>query len=223
MIDELDISKEIELLTANRGLGPPKHHRQVLDLFQDIKLALATALFNWSAQCGLPKDTVIKLIEHLAKSKLTESRGGIDDITVTLLMALIDGFDTSVLQRHEDGEEIVQSLPIMKEANYAQNVFETIHAPWECDELKSIVLFAFGLSMATLRQAPQSLQLNSSRIIDQDEQLVDEAIQSQVFDFIHYVLLESELVFKTEFFYRRIHVLITDFIDLMHSKVSLFF
>lgn len=220
MIDELDISKEIELLTANRGLGPPKHHRQVLDLFQDIKLALATALFNWSAQCGLPKDTVIKLIEHLAKSKLTESRGGIDDITVTLLMALIDGFDTSVLQRHEDGEEIVQSLPIMKEANYAQNVFETIHAPWECDELKSIVLFAFGLSMATLRQAPQSLQLNSSRIIDQDEQLVDEAIQSQVFDFIHYVLLESELVFKTEFFYRRIHVLITDFIDLMHSKVT---
>lgn len=30
-----------------------------------------------------------------------------------------------------------------------------------------------------------------------------------------------EIYCRTEFYYRRIHILLTDFIELMHSKVSL--
>lgn len=61
-IDSLDIAKEIDLLTKNRALGPPKHHRMVLDLFEEIRQNLAMALFNFSAQSGLPKDATIQLI-----------------------------------------------------------------------------------------------------------------------------------------------------------------
>jgi nuclear pore complex protein Nup205 len=61
-LDNLEITKELELLTKNRALGPPKHHRMVLDLFEEIRQNLATALFNYSAQSGLPKDATILLI-----------------------------------------------------------------------------------------------------------------------------------------------------------------
>lgn len=61
-LDNLEITKELDLLTKNRALGPPKHHRMVLDLFEEIRQNLATALFNYSAQSGLPKDATILLI-----------------------------------------------------------------------------------------------------------------------------------------------------------------
>lgn len=61
-IESLDIVKELDLLTKNRALGPPKHHRMVLDLFEEIRQNLAMSLFNFSAQSGLPKDVTIQLI-----------------------------------------------------------------------------------------------------------------------------------------------------------------
>lgn len=68
-LDSLDIAKELELLTKNRALGPPKHHRMVLDLFEEIRQNLATALFNYAAQSGLPKDVTIQLIRESSDSK----------------------------------------------------------------------------------------------------------------------------------------------------------
>jgi nuclear pore complex protein Nup205 len=61
-IESLDIVKELDILTKNRALGPPKHHRMVLDLFEEIRQNLAMSLFNFSAQSGLPKDVTIQLI-----------------------------------------------------------------------------------------------------------------------------------------------------------------
>lgn len=69
-IDALDITKELDLLTKNRALGPPKHHRMVLDLYEEIRQNLATALFNYSAQSGLPKETTIQLIRKKLNHKL---------------------------------------------------------------------------------------------------------------------------------------------------------
>lgn len=122
-----------------------------------------------------------------------------DNVGVTLLMALLYAFDTSLLQKHEDGEKIVQELPIIKDIGYAQDIYDTLKndIKWEWDDkIKSIVIFAFGLAMTCLRQAPQNLQENSLEIIEKDEQLVDDAIYNRVFDFIHYYLLESEIIYK---------------------------
>lgn len=71
-LDSLDITKEIELLTKNRALGPPKHHRMVLDLYEEIRQNLAMALFNYAAQSGLPKDVTIQLIRKFCNEQALE-------------------------------------------------------------------------------------------------------------------------------------------------------
>ncbi|XP_019530030.3 nuclear pore complex protein Nup205 [Aedes albopictus] len=220
LLGELDVTKELDVLTTNRALGPPKHHRQVLDLFEEIRVLLATCLFNWAAQCGLPRGTTVKLIRFLARYKSTVSSGGIDNVTLALQMALMYGMDMSVIQRREDGEEVVKRLPMVRDPEFIETVMDAISSSWECEGLRSVSLFTFGLAIATLRLAPQNLYSNTAKIIDQDELLVDAAIQGRVFDFIHYTLLENEVIFRTEFYYRRMHVLFTDFIELMHSKVT---
>lgn len=242
LLQELDVSKEVrgdfflgkkvfflekffffqvELLMSNRALGPPKHHRQVLNLFEDIRLLLANTLFNYSAQCGLPREATIKLINYLSKYKLASvADGGIDNVTLALQLSLMYALDLSVLQRHEDGEEIVKDLPIMRDADFIDVVMDTLSSQWECEGLRSLTLFTLGLAIATLRLAPSNFYANTAKIIDQDEVLVDAAIQERVFDFLHYTFLENDQIYKVEFYFRRLHFVLTDFIELMHSKVT---
>lgn len=40
LLEELDVMKELDVPTTNRALGLPKHHRQMLDLFEEIRLLL---------------------------------------------------------------------------------------------------------------------------------------------------------------------------------------
>lgn len=196
LLSTLDLSTELAKLSENRALGPPKHHRQVLDLFEDIRLQLATTIYCWSAQCGLPKDATLKLISLLSKYKSTDPRGGIDDVTLALLMALLYAFDVSVLQKREDSEDTLLHLPIVHDRTYAEDIHEHLSAPWESDELRSIALFTFGLAMARLKQAPLVFQHNAARIIDQDEELVESAIQKNVFKFVYGTLLNNDTIYK---------------------------
>jgi nuclear pore complex protein Nup205 len=135
-------------------------------------------------------------------------------------MALLYALDVSVVQRREDGEAVVRNLPLIKDEDFINVVMEQLSSPWECEGLRSLAFFSFGLAIATLRIVPQHLYPGIARIVDQDEQLIDASLQGRVFDFVHYTLLENELIVKTEFFYRRVHILFTDFIELMHSKVT---
>uniref|UniRef100_A0A182QEW4 Nuclear pore complex protein Nup205 n=1 Tax=Anopheles farauti TaxID=69004 RepID=A0A182QEW4_9DIPT len=220
LLQELDITKELDILTTNRALGPPRHHRQVLDLFEEIRLLLAQCVYFYAAQAGLPRAITVRLVQFLRGYKCTESSGGIDDVTVTLQMAMLYALDLSVLQRREDGEELVRKLPLIQDDQYIDYLMEALSTGWENDGLHALTLFAFGLSIATLRLAPQTLVQDAAKMIDQDELLVNGALQGKVFDFLYYTFLESELIYETEFFYRRLHTLFVDFIELMHSKVT---
>lgn len=201
-LERLDVTAELALLSENRALGKPKHHRQVLDLYEDIRGQLAGVLFSRAAQQGLPRDVTVRLIRQLARYRPSGVRGGLDNVTLTLVMALLYALDLSVLQRHEDSEQLVRQLPIVAEAGFAQAVWDVLGesgtaVQWECEGLRALVFYAFGLAMAALRQAPQVLQtMAAARIIDQDEALVEAAIQGRVFDFVYHVLLENETVFK---------------------------
>lgn len=222
LIKTLDISREIELLTNPnyRALGPPKHHSQVTALYEDARLLLANVLFNYSAQCGLPKEIVVKLINFLAKHKPASASGAIDDFTLALQMALLYATDLSILHRHEEGDEIARDLPIIRDVDFIDNVMQTLLTPWESEGFHSLTLFSLGLAIATIRLAPAAIYSGAARIIDQDEILVDKAINCRVFDFIQHLLLDNEQIYKNEFYYRRIHFIFTDFIELMHSKVT---
>lgn len=219
-LSKLDLTQELALLSENRALGPSKHHRQVLDFFEEVRLQLATTLYCYAAQNGLPRDTTLKLIQYLAKYTCDDSRGGIDDVTLALTMALLYAFDLSALKKRDDGEEIVLQLPIVNDPNYIKDIYEALTTPWKTNDLRAVALFAFALTIATLRQAPQNLQQNSGDLIDQHEILGETAIQEKAFEFIYHVLLEKDSIYRTEFYFRRLHYLITDFIEFMHSKVN---
>lgn len=196
LLVQLDLTQELATLSENRALGPPKHHRQVLDFFQETRLQLATTLYCWAAQCGLPCDTTLRLIDYLSKYKSDDSRGVIDDVTLALTMALLYAFDLSALKKRDDGEEVVLQLPLISDPNYTKSVFEELSRRWETDGLRAIALFSFGLMIAQLRISPQNIQQNATEVIDQHEVLIETANQEKVFEFIYYILLENESIYK---------------------------
>ncbi|XP_062544116.1 nuclear pore complex protein Nup205-like [Armigeres subalbatus] len=145
LLGVLDVTKELDVLTTNRALGPPKHFHQVLDLFEKIRVLLATCLFNWATQCGLPQGTTVKLIRYLAKYKSTVSNGGVDNKMLALQMALMYGLDMTVIQSREDGEEVVKRLPMVRDPEFIEKVMDSVCSCWECEGLRSVSLFTFGM------------------------------------------------------------------------------
>lgn len=220
LLKSLDLSKEIDKLQQNAALGGPKHRRQVIDLFNEIRLLLAETVFLWSANCGLVKDCTVALIGYLREAKLDEEASGkLSNVNMYLLMGLLYTMDLSVLRTREDGEDIVQSLPIISEPNYVDTLMNELafsHSNWKCDGLKSVVLFGFGVCLACLRDLPQSQQQS----IDQEEDIIEKAIEMKVFDFLNSTILDNELITSEEYVVRRLHNLLTDFICAKYSKVK---
>ncbi|XP_023291874.2 nuclear pore complex protein Nup205 [Lucilia cuprina] len=224
LLDELDITSEMVLLTKNRALGSNKHRNQISELFEEIRMSLAMALFNWSAQRSLPKNIVIKLLKNLSKYKSSESTGMIDDTTLTMLMSVIYSYDTNILQKQDDNR-LINNLNIIKDNEFIQQLYMALMNDKSLDNnnnngIKNFIKFSFGLAISGLRHASQYLQNSSSIVTDYDEQLVDDAICSNIFKFIHNSIIEKDIIYKNQFFYRRIHMIFTDFIDFMHSKVT---
>lgn len=145
------------------------------------------------------------------------------------MMALFYALDISVIHKREDGEEIVRRLPIITDPSFIEEVVNEllvnedssdVRDKWQSSGLRSLAVFVLGLACGTLRLAPQSLYPNAQRFTDKDEELVDLAIHLKIFEFLNFTFLDNSIIFKTEFFYRRVHVIITDFIEIMHSKVT---
>ncbi|XP_016950249.1 nuclear pore complex protein Nup205 [Drosophila biarmipes] len=222
LLEEMDVDKESILLTKNRAFGSKKHQNQVLGLYEDIQRAVAMALFHWSAQRGLPRPIAIRLLQQLATRKTNEPDGNIDDVTLIMLMALLYAYDTSVLLVSEYINPHTARLPILSDPEFAKGFLEALYAQssWQTPRLDAIITYSFGLTLASLRHAPGQLQAAALSAINRDENLIDEALGAQVFGFFYRLLLEKDLVYSTEFIYRRVHLLITDFIDFMHAKVS---
>lgn len=188
----------------NRAIGSNKHQNQVIELFEDIRMSVAAALFNWSAQRSLPKSIIIKLLKNIPKCKSTENTGEFDDTTLTMLMALLYSYDTSILQKQDDNR-LINNLNIIKDNDFIQQICQNLFAGAPCgntstsvdsnDGIKSLIKFSFGLALSGLRHAPQYME-NSTRILDYDEQLVDDAISANIFKFIYYFMLPKKLIYK---------------------------
>ncbi|EEB19194.1 conserved hypothetical protein [Pediculus humanus corporis] len=219
LVDTLDLYKEIELLQQNRALGGPKHHKQVIDLFNSIKQNVAFTIFIWSAQCGLPKDPTLKLIHLLKRTKIQEeSTGGIDNVTLTLEMALLYALDLSILQRHEDNEEIVKKYPLLADKTFCTTLIRELNntSSWECKGLGALTSLAWSITLSIFKTLPQ----HSNDNYEDEEAAIDAAIKSKVFKFLNRTFYENSLIYQEEFFTRRLHQLLTDFIVLMPSKVA---
>lgn len=185
---------------------------------------------NFIQLCNIEINFIL-ILEYLKKCKQTGARGEIGNATTTLMMALFYALDISVIHKREDGEEIVRRLPIISDPNFIEDIMQELlvnedsldvreSSKWQCPGLRSLAVLVLGLACGTLRLAPQNLYHNSQRYTDRDEELVDIAIHLKIFDFLNFTFLENSIIFKTEFFYRRMHIIFTDFIEIMHSKVT---
>ncbi|CAH1259504.1 unnamed protein product [Diabrotica balteata] len=222
LLRTLDLTKEIELLQANLALGGSKHRRQVVDMFNVIRQVLSDIVFTWSAQCGLPKNATVSLINYLRETKLEdEASGKINDVNLYLEMAFLAALDISVLHTREDGEKAVQSLPIFDDPTYVQtivNEFTLSKSKWLSEGLQALSTFGVAVCISALRDTPQSFRFQEA--ILKEETLVDSAIEMNVFDFLLNIFLENKSLYKEHFLYKRMHNLITDFIFFMYPKIK---
>ncbi|XP_063238890.1 nuclear pore complex protein Nup205 [Bacillus rossius redtenbacheri] len=221
----LDVAKELELLQQNRALGNPKHQHEVVTLFEGTRQALASIVFLWAVQSGLPREPAFRLMNQLKTYKIQEhASGGVDDIHLALEMALLYALDLSALQRREDTDEFVRNLPLLVDQSLVVDLMRELSPvgrQWDCVGLQALTQLAFGLALTTLRTAPQCLHPAGDRnFLDEDEVLVDTALELKVFDFLHSTFLGNATFFKEEYYLRRLHVLLTDLILLMPLKVK---
>lgn len=120
-----------------------------------------------------------------------------ENTTLTMLMALLYSYDTSILQKQDDNQ-LIQNLYVIKDREYVQQIYSALMAESNSDlnnGILSLVKFSFGLAISGLRHASQYFH-NQTSISDYDEHLVDEAICSNIFKFIYCYLLEKNMTYQ---------------------------
>ncbi|XP_068628673.1 nuclear pore complex protein Nup205 [Battus philenor] len=229
------LDAELELLQNNRALPPGRHHVRLITTIETTRKLLAGVIFAASAQRGLERDILLRLYRDQMTSATHGPTGALDEISLALQMSLLYALDLSVLHRREDGEELAKKLPLIQDPDLISVLLDEFSPPSNPNQtqegqekgsgLKALCQLSLGLALAALKRAPQSLLRGSStgeiksELLDQDEMLVDAAIDGKVFEYLNDAILSVELVASEEYYQRRIHSLITDFIVLMHSKL----
>ncbi|XP_069561419.1 nuclear pore complex protein Nup205 [Brachyistius frenatus] len=220
LVSEINVTREFERLQKERGLGNEKHRKEVSDLIKECRQALADSLFSWTCQSPLTKDDTLALIGHL-ETVTALADGSLDSVNMALVMALLYCLDVSFIEQGtEDREDLLQSLPLLTERQYVSAVHSRLmdSQPWKLPGLQAVCQLAWALSLRVLSQLPQGSAL--VEFTEADEALADQALLGDVFLFMKEGMLGCESFAQEEFYIRRLHSLITDFIALMPMKVK---
>ncbi|KAK1887617.1 Nuclear pore complex protein Nup205 [Dissostichus eleginoides] len=208
LVSEINVAREFERLQKERGLGNEKHRKEVSDLIKE------------SRQSPLSKDDTLALIGHL-ETVSAQADGSLDSVNLALVMALLYCLDVSfVEQGTEDREDLIQALPLLTERQYVSAVHSRLMdgQPWKLPGLQAVCRLAWALSLRVLSQLPQGGAL--VEFTEADEALADQALLGDVFLFMKEGILGCEGCAQEEFYIRRLHSLITDFLALMPMKVK---
>ncbi|ESP04618.1 hypothetical protein LOTGIDRAFT_237278 [Lottia gigantea] len=219
VIKPMDLTIELDKLQRERALGTPKHRKQVTDIFNEIKLNLAECIFCLACQQPLNKSDTLRLLAHLKGDNSNSADSSLDPVTLCLLMALYYCFDVSILEK-EDSDDIVGRFPFINDNRYLTDIHKEITSiqQWDNNGMRASLQFSWANMLRQLSQYP--LPQGSTEIFEADEQLMDLAIDGQVFLFLKNSVLSVKEFFQEEFYVRRIHGLITDFIYHMPLKVK---
>nr|AAI00036.1 Nup205 protein [Danio rerio] len=220
LISDVSVTREFERLQKERGLGNEKHRKEVSDLIKECRQSLAECLFAWACQSPLGKDDTLALIGHL-EMVTAEADGSLDSVNLALVMALLYSLDVSFLEQGtEDREDLLQALPLLTEKQYVAAVHSRLveGQGWKLPGLQAVVQLAWALSLRALLQLPQGAAL--VEFTEADEALADHALLGGVFLFLTEGVLGSDGFSQEEFYTRRLHSLITDFLALMPMKVK---
>ncbi|XP_044009117.1 nuclear pore complex protein Nup205 [Aphidius gifuensis] len=222
LLENMDPTKEQDLLQQNRALGNAKHHQMVMRLYNDTRQDLADILYLWSAQSSLPTQITHRLMNLLQKRQpeLEGGTGGPDKVTLALIMALLNALNLSSLHSREDGEAIVRNIPIVSQPGFLEELIQELmnyDIVWESNGLRGLVQFAMAVAITTTKSGAN---LSSQNITNEDEILLEAALSNKAFHFLTNVIFQSEDIHKEEFYIRYFHTFISDFITLMPLKVK---
>lgn len=216
-LSSLDIIAEFDLLQRNRALGSPKYRKQVLDILKEIRQLLADIIFCYSAQCDLNQNEVIKLIQLIRTKGQLNSSGSLDSVTTTLLMSLFYVIDVSFLQYSEENDSRIAITSLLKYPDLMSEIDKQINTnEFSVKNIKTMLQFGLAISLKTLTLFP----ILGIEFESEEEKMIDSAIENKVFEsFLNYIGC-NEFMANEEFYMRRIHSLITDFIVLMPMKLK---
>ncbi|XP_040024447.2 nuclear pore complex protein Nup205-like isoform X1 [Gasterosteus aculeatus] len=220
LVSEINVTHEFERLQKERGLGNEKHRKEVSDLIKESRQALADSLFSWTCQSPLSKDDTLALIGHL-ETVTAQADGSLDSVSLALVMGLLYCLDVRfVEQGTEDREDLIQTLPLLTDRQYVAAVHSRLMdgQPWKLPGLQAVCRLAWALSLRVLSQLPQGCAL--VEFTEADEAVADQALLGDVFLFMKEGILGCESLAQEEFYIRRLHSLITDFLALMPMKVK---
>ncbi|XP_014191649.1 nuclear pore complex protein Nup205 isoform X2 [Haplochromis burtoni] len=220
LVSEISVTREFERLQKERGLGNEKHRKEVADLIKECRQALADSLFSWTCQSPLSKDDTLALIGHL-ETVTAQADGSLDSVSLALVMALLYCLDVSFIEQGtEDRDDLLQALPLLTERQYVSAVHSRLmdSQPWKLPGLQAVCRLAWALLLRVLSQLPQGSAL--VEFTEADEALADQALLGDVFLFMKEGILGCESFSQEEFYIRRVHSLITDFLALMPMKVK---
>uniref|UniRef100_A0A4W2EDV0 Nucleoporin 205 n=1 Tax=Bos indicus x Bos taurus TaxID=30522 RepID=A0A4W2EDV0_BOBOX len=220
LVSQIDVNNEFEKLQRERGLGSEKHRKEVSDLIKECRQSLAESLFAWACQSPLGKDDTLLLIGHLERVTV-EANGSLDAVNLALLMALLYCFDSSFIEEStEERDDMIHQLPLLTERQYIATIHSRLQdsQPWKLPGLQATVRLAWALALRGISQLPDVTAL--AEFTEADEAMAELAIADNVFLFLTESVVVSENFYQEEFYIRRIHNLITDFLALMPMKVK---
>ncbi|KAG1652512.1 Nuclear pore complex protein Nup205 [Nymphon striatum] len=219
-IQIINVQKEIEALHSNRALGNPKHRKQVFDLLQESKQSLADCIFCVACQSKLSKTDSLVLLEFLAKNAEMSDDGKFSRVTITLLMSILYAIDVSILQNIEDTDETMKTLTILQDETFVPSFHKELSSlsKWQSPSLKAIIQLGWSVTLRTLSQYPYLQDIN--QYIEEDENIVDTAIENNVFSALMIGVIDTPNFHNEEFYLKKIHGLITDFLILLPLKVK---
>ncbi|MEJ1280778.1 nucleoporin 205 [Cricetulus griseus] len=220
LVSQIDVNNEFEKLQRERGLGSEKHRKEVSDLIKECRQSLAESLFAWACQSPLGKDDTLLLIGHLERVTV-EANGSLDAVNLALLMALLYCFDTSFMEQStEERDDMIHQLPLLTERQYIATIHSRLQdsQPWKLPGLQATVRLAWALALRGISQLPDVSAL--AEFTEADEAIAELAIADNVFLFLTESVVLSENFCQEEFYIRRTHNLITDFLAFMPMKVK---
>ncbi|XP_025965270.2 nuclear pore complex protein Nup205 isoform X2 [Dromaius novaehollandiae] len=220
LVSHIDLNNEFDKLQRERGLGSEKHRKEVSDLIKECRQSLAESLFVWTCQSPLSKDDTLILISYLEKVTV-EADGSLDGVNLSLLMALLYCFDVSFLEQGtEDREDLMHRLPLLAERQYIATIHTRLQESqsWKLPGLQATVRLAWALALRGISQLSDVTAL--AEFTEADEAMAELAVADNVFLFLTESVVGSENFYQEEFYIRKIHNLVTDFLALMPMKVK---
>ncbi|XP_043228757.1 nuclear pore complex protein Nup205-like [Amphibalanus amphitrite] len=221
LLPTLDWERDLQRLNAARALGSARYLRQLSELHEQTRQALADTALCWAAQVPLSLPLTKRLMEHVRKMKVTGSAGELGNVELTLLMALLYSVSAARVLRRPDADELLGTLPLLADPEFAswlhRELAEGDAAGWQTPELRAVLQFAWAMTLSSLRP----LQIDAlADFTEQDEKTTELSIRNKVFLHIREKIIANKMFHSEEFFVRHVHDLMSEMLVAMPLKVK---